>query len=61
MKTSSTRSRPVATPRRTSTVCSGLFGRPVSVASSVAIGAVISAVSLLGACGGGDDRPRTSR
>ena len=44
-----------ATPRRTSTVRSGLLTRPVSVAGGVAIGAVISAASLLGACGGSDD------
>jgi len=40
----------------------GVSSRPVSVASSIAIGAVISAVSLLAACGGDDavqDQPVT--
>lgn len=38
------------------------FARPLSVASSVAIGAAISAISLIGACGGDDaaqDQPLT--
>ena len=47
-----------ANPGCTYTVCSRLFARAASAASSVAIGAVIAAASVLGACGGSDDSPQ---
>lgn len=47
-----------ATSRRASIRNSGIAAWPVSLASSIAIGAVLSAACLLGGCGGSDGAPQ---